>query len=34
MRREAHFRKCDLQPDGSWTDEYFYALLHEDWLSA
>jgi ribosomal-protein-alanine N-acetyltransferase len=31
MRREAHFRKCDLNPDGSWWDEYFYALLEDEW---
>jgi len=30
-RREAHFRKCELLPDGTWADEYFYALLDEDW---
>jgi ribosomal-protein-alanine N-acetyltransferase len=31
MHREAHFRKCRLHEDGSWTDEYFYALLEDDW---
>lgn len=31
MRREAHFRKGHEQPDGSWTDEYFYALLESEW---
>lgn len=29
--REAHFRRAHLQPDGTWTDEYFYALLAEEW---
>jgi ribosomal-protein-alanine N-acetyltransferase len=27
MRREAHFRECLPQPDGTWWDEYFYAIL-------
>jgi RimJ/RimL family protein N-acetyltransferase len=31
LRREAHFRKCILAPDGTWWDEYFYALLEEEW---
>jgi len=31
MRREAHFRECMLAPDGSWWDEYFYALLEDEW---
>jgi ribosomal-protein-alanine N-acetyltransferase len=33
LRREAHFRKCMLAPDGSWWDEYLYALLDEDWAA-
>jgi ribosomal-protein-alanine N-acetyltransferase len=32
MRREAHFRKCIRLPDNRWWDEYFYALLEEEWL--
>ncbi|HEY1708439.1 MAG TPA: GNAT family protein [Rhizomicrobium sp.] len=31
MRREAHFRSCLLQPDGTWWDEYFYAILADEW---
>ena len=31
MRREAHFRKAFPAPGGNWWDEYFYALLDEDW---
>lgn len=31
MRREGHFRKCIYRPDGSWWDEYFYAILEEEW---
>lgn len=34
MRREAHFRKCISRPDNQWWDEYFYALLEEEWLKA
>ena len=34
MRREAHFRKCIMRPDDRWWDEYFYALLEEEWLEA
>ena len=30
MRREAHFRK-DVQIRGEWSDEYFYAILKEEW---
>ena len=33
MRREAHFRKCIRGPDDLWWDEYFYALLEEEWFS-
>ena len=32
MRREAHFRKCISRDDGTWWDEYFYAVLAEDWI--
>jgi [ribosomal protein S5]-alanine N-acetyltransferase len=31
MRREAHFHECMLAPDGTWWDEYFYALLEDEW---
>ena len=34
MRREAHFRKCIRLPDNRWWDEYFYALLEEEWFTA
>jgi len=34
MRREAHFRKCIRRPDNRWWDEYFYALLAEEWFTA
>jgi RimJ/RimL family protein N-acetyltransferase len=34
MRREAHFRKCISRPDNRWWDEYFYALLAEEWFKA
>jgi ribosomal-protein-alanine N-acetyltransferase len=34
MRREAHFRKCIGRPDNRWWDEYFYALLEEEWFEA
>ena len=36
MRREGHFRKCIHRPDDAigevWWDEYFYAILAEDWF--
>jgi [ribosomal protein S5]-alanine N-acetyltransferase len=34
MRREAHFRKCIGRADNRWWDEYFYALLEEEWFEA
>jgi RimJ/RimL family protein N-acetyltransferase len=34
MRREGHFQKCISRDDGTWWDEYFYALLEEEWLQA
>jgi RimJ/RimL family protein N-acetyltransferase len=34
MRREAHFRKCFRRPDNGRWDEYFYALLAEEWFTA
>jgi RimJ/RimL family protein N-acetyltransferase len=32
MRREGHFRQCILRDDGTWWDEYFYALLADEWF--
>ena len=34
MRGEAHFRKCIRRADNRWWDEYFYALLEEEWFEA
>jgi RimJ/RimL family protein N-acetyltransferase len=34
MRREAHFRKCIRRLENQWWDEYFYALLEEEWFTA
>lgn len=34
MRREAHWRKCIRRPENQWWDEYFYALLEEEWFKA
>lgn len=36
MRREGHFRKCipsnfKLNAENEWWDEYFYAILQEEW---
>jgi RimJ/RimL family protein N-acetyltransferase len=31
MRREAHFRACIFRDEGIWWDEYFYALLAEEY---
>ena len=33
LRREAHFRKCMPAPERGWWDEYFYALLDEEWAA-
>lgn len=33
MRREGHFQQCIPRPDGSWWDEYFYAVLAEEWFA-
>lgn len=30
MRREAHFRKCIYRGENTWWDEYFYAILEEE----
>jgi [ribosomal protein S5]-alanine N-acetyltransferase len=32
MRREGHFRKCIDRGDATWWDEYFYAILEEEWV--
>lgn len=34
MRREAHFIQGLRQPNGEWWDEYFYALLAEEYADA
>jgi [ribosomal protein S5]-alanine N-acetyltransferase len=31
MRREGHFRQCIYRSETLWWDEYFYALLAEEW---
>jgi RimJ/RimL family protein N-acetyltransferase len=33
MRREAHFRQGLHQPSGEWWDEYFYALLADEYFA-
>lgn len=33
MRREAHFRKCILRDTGEWWDEYFYAILDQEYAA-
>ena len=32
MRREGWFRKCIYRDDQTWWDEYFYAMLEEEWF--
>ena len=32
MRREAHFRSALPRPSGDWWDEYFYAILAEEYF--
>lgn len=34
MRREGHFRACIHRPSDEWWDEYFYALLAEEYFAA
>jgi RimJ/RimL family protein N-acetyltransferase len=34
MRREAHFRQGLYQQTGEWWDEYFYALLADEYFAA
>jgi RimJ/RimL family protein N-acetyltransferase len=31
LRREGHFRACLYRAPGVWWDEYFYALLAEEY---
>jgi len=33
LRREGHFRQCILRPNGEWWDEYFYALLAQEYFA-
>jgi RimJ/RimL family protein N-acetyltransferase len=33
MRREGHFRRCIHRGGDVWWDEYFYALLEEEWFA-
>ena len=33
MRREGHFRQCLSRENNLWWDEYFYAILAEEWFS-
>lgn len=32
MRREGHFQKCIYRGESRWWDEYFYAMLEEEWF--
>ena len=32
MNREGHFRKCIYRGQNIWWDEYFYAILDEEWI--
>lgn len=31
MRREGHFQKCNYRGNDVWWDEYFYAILADEW---
>ena len=31
MRREGHFRQCFYRGEDHWWDEYFYAILEDEW---
>ncbi|HEX5505458.1 MAG TPA: GNAT family protein [Thermomicrobiales bacterium] len=33
MRREGWFRQCIARDDGAWWDEWFYAVLAEEWFA-
>lgn len=32
MTREGHFRQCIARENGVWWDEYFYAILADEWF--
>ena len=32
MRREGHFQECIYRGDDQWWDEYFYAVLEDEWF--
>jgi [ribosomal protein S5]-alanine N-acetyltransferase len=34
MRREGHFQQCIYRGNNHWWDEYFYAMLEEEWFNA
>ena len=34
MRREAHFRQGLYRDTGEWWDEYFYAVLADEYAAA
>ncbi len=34
LRREGFFRKCIYRNDSLWWDEYFYAMLEEEWVAS
>ena len=34
MRREGYFRKCIYRGGDRWWDEYFYAMLAEEWFAS
>ena len=34
LRREGHFRQCIQRSETEWWDEYFYALLRDEWSPA
>jgi RimJ/RimL family protein N-acetyltransferase len=34
MLREGHLRKCIYRDETTWWDEYFYAILEEEWFAA
>ncbi len=34
MRREGHFQQCIYRGDDQWWDEYFYAMLAQEWFKS
>lgn len=32
MRREGHFQQCIYRGENQWWDEYFYAMLKDEWF--